>query len=421
VQSKVTRFRAPPPGGTPNPPALGKRDEPGQGDRPMPIAASIFWTPVDRVGQPPPDVPIFMSQQALSALHDHSRATPAACFGLLGGALSRSPDGAPYLVVESVIRLPAEPGQDAKAALPQGWVVALDLLRRSGTQLVGWYRAGESTPLEPSRAELEAHAALFPEPWQVLVTSAAGATSVGGVYRPAPTNTSVPPCLPFFELLDSSSNAGEGSKQTRVPWTNYRSDVATFFPATGAAPAVRASPRPGSFIILPDEDDAPDAPPAVPRVRGGMGMRVELGVGTLRRLAQSRAVRVATVATGGVVAALGLLRAFRPAPLPLPPPPPAAAVATVLPQERLDRAGDTLALAIAAFDLRARLFASRQMQCPELARGLVLLEERWTAYNAIRKDLGGVLDSAQTARDRALYADADAVEQRFERSRCPRP
>src|SRR2546425_12039492 len=27
-------------------------------------------------------------------------------------------------------------------------------------------------------------------------------------------------------------------------------------------------------------------------------------------------------------------------------------------------------LAIAAFDLRAQLFASRQMQCPELARGL---------------------------------------------------
>src|SRR5437899_633406 len=93
----------------------------------------------------------------------------------------------------------------------------------------------------------------------------------------------------------------------------------------------------------------------------------------------------------------------------------------VMPGARLDRAADTLALAIAAFDLRAQLFASRQMQCPELARGLVLVEERWTAYNAVRKDSGVALDSARTARDRNLYADADAVERRFERSRCPRP
>jgi len=87
----------------------------------------------------------------------------------------------------------------------------------------------------------------------------------------------------------------------------------------------------------------------------------------------------------------------------------------------VDRAADTLSLAIAAFDLRAQLFASRQMQCSELARGLVLVEERWTSYNGVRKNSGAVLDSARTARDRALYADADGVERRFERSGCPRP
>ncbi|HZI21915.1 MAG TPA: hypothetical protein VFD76_05340, partial [Gemmatimonadales bacterium] len=86
-----------------------------------------------------------------------------------------------------------------------------------------------------------------------------------------------------------------------------------------------------------------------------------------------------------------------------------------------DRAADTLGLAIAAFDLRARMFASRQMECPELARGLVLVEERWSAYNGARKDAGASLDSVRTARDRNLYADADGVERRFERSRCPRP
>ncbi len=91
------------------------------------------------------------------------------------------------------------------------------------------------------------------------------------------------------------------------------------------------------------------------------------------------------------------------------------------PVERVDRAADTLALAIAAFDLRARLFAGRQMECPELARGLVLVEGRWTAYNSARKQSAAPLDSARTARDRALYTDVDGVERRFERSACTRP
>ncbi|HEX4627862.1 MAG TPA: hypothetical protein VH137_03650 [Gemmatimonadales bacterium] len=194
----------------------------------------------------------------------------------------------------------------------------------------------------------------------------------------------------------------------------------TRFRAPGGVP--NQTPRdesdePGSrdrrlpVIILPDQGDV--APPA------------PVVIATLRRLAQQRAVRVATVATGGVVAALGLLRAFLAAPSPPAPPQPtnrpAASVVVAASQDRLDRAGDTLALAIAAFELRSRLFAGRQMQCPELARGLVLVEERWTAYNLIRKDGGGVADSTRTARDRTLYADADAVEQRFEHSGCPRP
>jgi hypothetical protein len=104
-----------------------------------------------------------------------------------------------------------------------------------------------------------------------------------------------------------------------------------------------------------------------------------------------------------------------------PAPAPGIPEAAVTSRDRLDRAADTLALAIAAFDLRARLFASKQMQCPELARGLVLVEERWTSYNRVRKDGSAPLDSARTARDRALYADADGVEGRFERSACPRP
>src|SRR5207247_7623225 len=37
---------------------------------------------------------------------------------------------------------PASPDDDAKTVLVQGWVVAQDVLRKSGDLLVGWYRGG---------------------------------------------------------------------------------------------------------------------------------------------------------------------------------------------------------------------------------------------------------------------------------------
>src|SRR5581483_3817953 len=85
-----------------------------------------------------------------------------------------------------------------------------------------------------------------------------------------------------------------------------------------------------------------------------------------------------------------------------------------------DAAADSLGLAVAAFDLRGGLFARRQAGCPELAAGLAAVEERWLVYNGARRD-ASVLDTARDARDRSLYAQVDAVERRFEQSRCPRP
>ena len=411
VPGRVTRFRVP--SGALDPEGADELDEPGYRDRAMPVAGSVLWTPIDGKGQGTPTVPIFIKQQVLGAVHDHARAAAGTCFGLLGGDLYRSPDsGAPYLVVESTVRLSGEAEPDAKAALSEEWALAQDTLRRTGVQLVGWYRAGESTALEPSRAELETHAAFFRQPWQIVMTLATGAVPGGGVYRPSAGNESAPPCLPFYEIRDPSSHHTEG-RDAPVPWANYRSDTATIVPAPAPAPAPVTAPRPpvaarsAPVLFLSDE------------VVDSRRVARPVGAGMLRRLAQRRAVRVATYATGGLVAALGVLRLFFAAPTP---PPPAAPIPpSMSPQERLDRASDTLALAISAFDLRARLFASRQMQCPELARGLVLVEERWAVYNAARKQGGLGLDSARTTRDRALYADADAVERRFEASGCPRP
>src|SRR5439155_1089704 len=135
VQGRVVRFRVP---GGPEP------AEAGSDERPMPIAASILWKPIEGAAEPDAGLfPVFITQRALAAVHDHCAATTAACFGLLIGDVVDSPEtGASHVVVESTIRLPASPDDDAKTVLVQGWVVAQDVLRKSGDLLVGWYRGG---------------------------------------------------------------------------------------------------------------------------------------------------------------------------------------------------------------------------------------------------------------------------------------
>ena len=82
VQGRVARFRVP--GGAE--PVEAASDE-----RPMPIAASILWKPIEgAAGQDAGLFPVFITQRVLAAVHDHCAATPAACFGLLIGDVVRS-------------------------------------------------------------------------------------------------------------------------------------------------------------------------------------------------------------------------------------------------------------------------------------------------------------------------------------------
>ena len=428
VQGRVARFRVP--GGAEPAPAEGNRqpDDPGYDGRPMPIAASILWKPID--GPPEQDaglIPVFMTQRALAAVHDHCATTRETCFGLLTGNVYRAPEtDLPYVIVESTIRLPGVIGDDAKAALMQGWVVAQDVVHRTGDQLVGWYRGRWSAETGLGPAEAETHAALFGQPWQLAVAVGAGETTIGGVLRRSASPDWAQECLPFYELVEPASFRPDGSKPTRLRWDNYRTEetalvplAALSVPMTSAAPALVQTPPPSvaAFrratsaaspgVLLPDQfgggaDDSGGLP------WGGWVARI------------ARWVAYAAV---GVLVVAALFRLYSalasPASTGASPGRPAAMAVTVL--ERLDQAADTLALAIAAFDLRAQLFVSRQMHCPELARGLVVVEERWTTYNSVRKDSGVAFDAARTARDRSLYSDVDGVERRFGRSACPRP
>jgi hypothetical protein len=424
VQGRVARFRVP---GGAEPAERGPHlqpDDPGSDGRPMPIAASILWQPID--GPTKQDaglLPIFITQRALAVVHDHCAATRETCFGLLTGNVFRSPDtGTQYVVVESTIRLPGGIGDDAKAALMQGWVVAQDVVHRTGDQLVGWYRGRWSAETGLTPGEAETHTALFGEPWQLAVVVGAGDTTVGGVLRRSAGSSWAQECLPFYELVDPASFRPDGSKPTRLRWDNYRTEETALVPPP-------ALPVPAVSVV----SAVPAARPAVRRAASSAQPRVFLpdqfggGDEGSARWAPSvpvgRIARWAAYAAVGILAVGGLFRLYSALGSPASPRSSSATPAAVAasPVERLDQAADTLGLAIAAFDLRAQLFASRQMHCPELARGLVMVEGRWTTYNSVRKDGGVALDSARTTRDRALYADVDGVERRFERSACPRP
>jgi hypothetical protein len=414
VQGRVARFRIP--GGA-------EPAEAGSDQRPMPIAASILWKPIEGAAERDAGLfPVFITQHAFAAVYDHCAATGTACFGLLTGDVVDAPEtGVPYVVVESTIRLPGSPDDDAKTVLVQGWVVAQDVLRKSGDLLVGWYRGGgREAALSP--AEADAHRAFFVQPWQVAVVVGSGDTTVGGVLRRSAGSGWAQECLPFYELVDPASFRPDGSKPTRLRWDNYRTEETALVPpvllpvaavtaAPGSPPALRrASSSLQPWVFLPDQFGGGD------EGSGRWASAARIG----------RIARGAAYAAVAVLAVAGLVRLYSaveppasPASVAAPAGSLTAAAATRL--ERLDRVADTLALAIAAFDLRARLFASRQMQCPELGRGLVLVEERWTTYNSVRKATGTPLDSARAARDRALYTDVDGVERRFERSACTRP
>ena len=160
-----------------------------------------------------------------------------------------------------------------------------------------------------------------------------------------------------------------------------------------------------AHVLFPDEFD--DEPDPAPRQQ-------------LHRF--RRAARYGLYGLAGLVPALGLLGLYlaRGAASPGRSPTREAAVQLGA-ADRLDPLADTVALATAAFDLRARLFQSRRMTCTDLARGLTDVEERWMAYNVARRGAPVSRDSVRSARDQTLYADVDAVERRFERSTCPRP
>src|SRR3989442_687912 len=380
-------------------------------DRPLPVAASIHWPPAHATAAAHADgaaLPIFMTQGALAAVQDHVAAgAGAASLGLLLGSLCAAPDtGTRFLVMESNTRLPGRvAGDNATPVMTEGLAAAQPELQAASGHLAGWYHSHLLPDAALSPNDIETHQRFFEEPWQVALLVVPRDKPLGGLFRRSAGAGWANDPVPFYELLDTAAVLPNGRHVTHLAWANYRTTADTI----PARDAVLEATEQAAHVRLLFPDD-PDERPSL----GGWPRLSRQGV--------VRVVRFAAYGVVGLLAAVGLVnvyeltasrwsaaaRAGTPA------------IADPSPLGRLDRSADTLALALAAFDVRARLFERRQMGCPELARGLVVVEEWWIAYNAARKQ-AAALDAAHGAQDRSLYSDIDAVERRFERSRCPRP
>ena len=380
----------------------------------MPIASSIYWTPTHpTVSATPGDAasPIFVRQRALAAIHDHVAVAPgAASLGFLIGDVLRSPDtGTPYIIVQSAIGLPWRvAGGHTKPVVSNGLVAVNRQLRKDGWHLLGWYHGHLSPDGGLSPDDVDMHETFFTQPWQVALAAVHGDKPRGGWFQRSVDAAWPSQPLPFYELLDATSLLLDGRKVSDLAWTNYQT-TEPIMPSErvfGLRAGPSDAPSPGSLIFPEEVGPTPPLP-------GDW------------RLASRRAVRLAPYAAVGLLALIGLLRLVgligstsSDSSARARGDTPEAVAAAAL--NRVDRAADTLALAVAAFEVRARLFQRRQMGCPELARGLIDVEERWISYNVARKATFA-LDAARDARDRAAYASVDAVERRFETAPCPRP
>jgi proteasome lid subunit RPN8/RPN11 len=87
----------------------------------------------------------------------------------------------------------------------------------------------------------------------------------------------------------------------------------------------------------------------------------------------------------------------------------------------LDQAGDSLALALHAYNGRARLFEKRVLDCPSLGRGMVRVERAAASYGLQRNATRTPLDPAHVDWDHELTAGVDSASRGFQRSQCVRP
>jgi len=383
----------------------------------MPVADSILWSPAIGGAHRPAPL-MFFAQHTLRKIHDRLASVPNGLgMGLLAGRrYTDGRSGAQFVVIDGALPLPALAAEDEPIeVLAEGMRSAA-----AGIEIFGWYRGHSFSDAALTPSDVEAQSELFGDrPCIVVAVSSGG--EAGAVFRHSPSQAWPVEALPFYEWLAEPAST-DGPKPTMLGWRNYRaSEPVVRLAATPVAATVSAtvsatlSERINHTVLLPDDelDDDETRQPVSQKVtwyrplpRPAVYVACALGGAVL--VAGLSAVISSSngSSTGSRAGAGGGAGDFATN----------AAAAAVI-----DRRADTLALALAAFDDRMRMFDARQMPCTGLSRGLQQVEDEWLAYNIARKETLAPFDSQREVRDRSLYADVRSVERRFERSGCARP
>ena len=195
---------------------------------PPPILRSILWTPEKGVSAGMAEHAVFVTQGALREVSRHIWSQPnQELLGFLLGERRESPEtGARYLYISATSRssyvVPVESEEViAEVAWHSGHLEA----RRRRLQLLGWYHSATYVGDGPTLRDVGAHAAHFPEPWQVGMIVAPRSDRVAGGFFRAGDRQDADRFLPFFEVVDDNAVLPDGQKRSVVPWTNYIPDA----------------------------------------------------------------------------------------------------------------------------------------------------------------------------------------------------
>src|SRR5712692_4751553 len=244
--------------------------------QPIPVGRSILWSPANGGAKRPGDIPfpIFLSQAALTAIHEHI-ATPhrpgQGILGFLLGDLCECTDtNVSYLVIDLALRL-NQPlyGDRTRDVVTRLWDPIQGQLDEQRAHLLGWYHTHPPHPLVLSGHDVETHEHYFAERWQVALLLAPDAAEPGGsFFRAGGDDTWISTPLPFYELLSDGSIRPDGKKRSFMTWKDYRAFNSATPAADGrAAPGppptrVAPPPRPSGPQFTPTPRPAPaDAPP----------------------------------------------------------------------------------------------------------------------------------------------------------------
>ena len=240
----------------------------------IPVARSILWAPSSEGTKRPGDMPfpVFFSQAALSAVHEHL-ATPArpgqGVLGFLIGDLCECPDtNVSYLVIDAALRLnQAIYGDRTRDLITRLWDRIEAQLEEQKAHLIGWYHTHPPLPLSLTPHDVETHEQYFAEPWQVaLLLGTDAAEPAAAFFRSGSDEEWVSKAMPFYELLAPDSIRPDGKKRSFVTWRNYRAfSSATATPKS--TPVVKPPSEPKFTPAPPGSPPPPPAPP--PATRAG--------------------------------------------------------------------------------------------------------------------------------------------------------